>query len=151
MRSGEFLPVNLNQVSSNIPRVCFIQNVIKSFPPSTLWTQFVALSAVQPQHKKNLNFPVCAFKIFGKSQNCFGPHEQQWLPSTQACSISSCCSLEKKKKSGLVFLPLVCREARCSTHGSLESTSSDLLMKNSLVCASSSSSSGWWYQLPPIS
>lgn len=37
-------------------------------------------------------------------------------------------------KSSLVSLPLVCRKACPSTRSSLESTSSDLLMKNSLVC-----------------
>lgn len=140
MRSGEFLPVNLNQASSNIPRVSFIHNAIKSFPLSTLWTQFVALSSATSA-QKNRNFPVCAFKILAKVKIVLDHMSNSDSPQLKPAVFHRVAPW-KKKKGSLVFLPLVCREARCSTHGSLESTSSDLLMKNSLVCASSSSS-GW--------
>lgn len=74
-------------------------------------------------------FQVCIFKIWAKVKIV-----EEHMSTDEFHNLSLQYFIVSLPKSSLVSLPLVCRKACSSTRSSLESTSSDLLMKNSLVC-----------------
>lgn len=116
-------------ISCNMPLAYCVHTVIKCFPSKQLVTMSLSnTTSVQNRFYWLYFFQVCVFKIWAKVKII----EEHM--STDNFHNSLQYFIVSLPKSSLVSLPLVCRKACSSTRSSLQSTSSDLLMKNSLVC-----------------